>query len=298
MLSGWVQGIEVSSLLLGMLDILIVTMLIYRVLLLIRGTRAAYMLLGLLSVVGVYLLARQLSLRTVGWMLDQLISYSLLIVIIVFQSDLRRGLLRVGRRLVNPRRAAVTRSQSETLAAACETLAARRTGALIVIEREMDVAEQVAAGTAIDAAISEQLLATLFVPVGDNPLHDGAVVLRGDRLARAGVLLPLSRSTRLDRELGTRHRAALGITEETDALALVVSEERGTISLCHGGRLERDLERFELRQRLQTLLGDAPAARRAPTFLERAARYLVVGDDGDSRDEVRRRPLDTVAREA
>jgi diadenylate cyclase len=283
--AGWFAGIPWGSVLLGSLDIVIVAALIYRVLLLIRGTRAAYMLIGLLSVIGVYLLAKQLSLRTVGWLLDHLLSYALLIVIIVFQSEIRRGLLRVGRRLINPRHSAAARDKIEQLASACETMAAQHVGALIVVEREVDVSTLIEAGTAIDAEVSEQLLTAIFAPTAHNPLHDGAALIHGARLRRAGALLPLSRTSRLQRELGTRHRAALGVTEETDAIALVVSEERGSISICSGGCLERDLDRFALRRRLGELLGCGAQAisTRPPTFIERAARYLVVGDDPHAR---------------
>ena len=277
------SSIPWTSVLLGGLDILLVAILIYRVLLLIRGTRAAYMLIGLLSLVGIYLLARQLSLGTVGWLLDHLLSYALLIVIVVFQSEIRRGLLRVGRRLISPRRAEATRDRVEQLVSACEGMASRGVGALIVLEREVDVSSLIEAGTAVDAEVSEQLLAAIFSASRDNPLHDGAVLVHGDRLRRAGALLPLSRCSTLQRELGTRHRAALGVTEETDALALVVSEERGSVSLCHGGCLERDLDRFALRQRLFELLGRQAETTRAPTFLERAARYLVVGDEPEGK---------------
>ncbi len=274
----WIAGIEGTGVILGALDILIVATLIYRVLLLIRGTRAAYMLIGLLSVVGVYLLAHQLALRTVGWLLDNLLSYALFIVIIVFQGEIRRGLLRVGRRLINPRRAVATDDGVEAIIVACEGMARQRVGALIVMERDVDLSALIEAGTVVDAEVSAQLLAALFSPSGNNPLHDGAVLLHGDRLLRAGVLLPLSRSSTLARELGTRHRAGLGVTEETDAVALVVSEERGTISLCYRGRLERDLDRFSLRRRLGELLGRQAETERVPTFVERAARYVLVGE--------------------
>ncbi|PIE19756.1 MAG: TIGR00159 family protein [Proteobacteria bacterium] len=284
---GWLSGVPWASVLLGALDIVIVAALIYRVLLLIRGTRAAYMLIGLLGVVGVYLLAKQLSLGTVGWLLDRILGYALLIVIVVFQSEIRRGLLRMGRRLINPRRVAAARDKIEQLASACETMAIQRVGALIVVEREVDVSALIEAGTATDAEVSEQLLTAIFAPSAHNPLHDGAALIHGDRLRRAGALLPLSRCSTLERELGTRHRAALGVTEETDAIALVVSEERGTISLCFGGCLERDLDRVELRRRLGALLGCRAHKSREPTFIERAARYLVVGDEPESGDTSR-----------
>lgn len=273
----WYHGIDIGLVVAAVADILLVAFVIYRVLLLIRGTRAAYMLGGLLAVALLYWGAKQLSLRTFVWLLDYVINYALLIVIIVFQRDIRRALLRIGRRLISPRRSP-DEEPIEVVAGVAEVLARRGTGALIVFEREQELDEVVHAGVRLDARLSAELLMNLFTPAGVNPLHDGAAVLRGAVIARAGALLPLSRE-RMDVQLGTRHRAAVGVTEETDAICIVVSEERNEISLCAAGQVFRGVEGDALRQMLRRFLAaEVDRVGKGSLPWERIAQKLLVGE--------------------
>jgi uncharacterized protein (TIGR00159 family) len=231
-------------------DILIVYYGIYRVLLLIKGTRAAQMVIGLVLIGAGFFAATQLELATVSWLLDNFINYFIIIIIVVFQHDIRRGLVRIGQNLFAFGRTYEETHVFEEVIHAAEQLARSRIGALIVFEREGDVGEFVDTGRIIDARVSKELLVSLFVPSRDNALHDGAAILKNLRVQQAGAVLPLSPNPRLDPELGTRHRAAIGITEETDAVAVVVSEERGEISLCFHGNIARDLDAATLRKAL------------------------------------------------
>lgn len=232
------------------LDIFIVSYIIYRVLLLIRRTRAAYTLVGLLVVAGVFVLANRLSLTTLSWLLDNVINYIILIVIIVFQADIRQGLMRVGRRMFSSSRVSDEIWVIDEVVKACEVLADKRVGALIVFERGVGLAEVVEPGVFLDARVSQPLLYTIFTPWPDNPLHDGAVIIRNNTVHQAAAVLPLSRNPGLDKALGTRHRAGIGVTEESDAVSIVVSEQRGTISLCTGGLLHMSLRPHALRREL------------------------------------------------
>jgi diadenylate cyclase len=249
-------------------DVLIVAFVFYRLLLLLKGTRAMQMAIGLAVVIMVYHAARRLGLVTLYTILDALLTYSVLVVVL-FQSDIRRMLSRVGQR--SWFRAGSNARDVHAIEEVVKTavhLGQRHIGALIVFERDAALDEFVENGTPMDSAISKELLYSLFVPSADNPLHDGAVVVRDGKVWQAGVLLPLSASARLDRSLGTRHRAAIGISEETDAVVVVVSEERGSISLCFNGNMARGLDGGSLRQALlglfQTATRKKPAAPREP----------------------------------
>lgn len=258
----WIQQLDLWHLLVVAADIAIVAFVIYRVLLLLRGTGAAYMLIGLLGVAGVYLGAHAAELSTLSWLLDHVISYMILIVIIVFQADIRRGLMRVGRRIFHFSDAPSEEvSAIDELVRACEVMAARRTGALIVFEREANLEAIIERGVPLEARASKELLHNIFAPWPDNPLHDGAVVIKNSWVRQVGAVLPLSMKPDLDDALGTRHRAAVGITEETDAVAVVVSEQRGAISICEGGRLHANLSAHQLEQQLRALLGDGVRGR-------------------------------------
>jgi len=238
-------------------DIAVVAILLYNLLLLIRGTRAVQMLLGLLVVVGVYQIAKLAELRT----LEQIIQYFFLFlpfaIIVLFQEPIRRALAGFGR---TPVFGGSGRSRVETvvheIASAAGALAKRRIGALIVIEGHEGLRNYVENGVALDAVVSDELLVSLFSP--GTPLHDGAVVLRFDRVAAASCFLPLTSDSELAVSLGSRHRAALGISEETDALAIVVSEETGRISSAISGRLSRDLDTESLRALLRRHLLSEP----------------------------------------
>jgi diadenylate cyclase len=248
-------------------DILIVYYVIYRLLLLIQGTRALQMLIGLLLIVIGYFFSDFLGLATLHWIISNFIFQVFLLIIVVFQNDIRRGLIRLGR---SPFLAGAGAREDffmlEELVKAAVSLASKRIGALIVVERSADVTEFIGQedGTLIDSKVSKELLQAIFVPEPENPIHDGAVLVRQGRVHSAGCFLPLSQSTRLDRTLGTRHRAALGISEQTDAAVIVVSEERGAVSLCVDGQLHKDLGADELRTTLFGLFEQRWRPRRSP----------------------------------
>jgi len=235
-------------------DILIVSLLIYEALKLIRGTRAMQMAVGSVFVLVLLYISQAFPLRTMGWLIQNLLAYAGFAAIVLFQSDIRRALSHLGRApffryLGRSERAADT---VEEVVTAATILAKAKVGALIVFEREIGLRNYVESGIPLDAAASYDLLITIFQP--STPLHDGAVILSEERIAAAACFLPISVGAQLDRDLGTRHRAAIGLTEECDALAVVVSEERGEISLARQGTLERQLSPADLRQRLQTHL--------------------------------------------
>ncbi len=232
-------------------DILIVYYVVYRALLLIKGTRAAQMLLGLVLVGLGFFAAKLLELTTLSWLLDNLINYSIIFFIVIFQHDIRRGLMRVGANIFATGRHYEQTEVFEEVIKACERLAHARVGALIVLERDADLVEYLnQSGEALDSKVTEELLVALFLPDPENKLHDGAVIIKNLRIVQAGAVLPLSGNAKLDKALGTRHRAAIGVTEETDAVVVVVSEERGAISLCFGGNIARDLDGATLRKAL------------------------------------------------
>ena len=205
-----------------------------------------------------------LELATLGFLLDNFMVWGALILIVIFQADIRRALTRVGSGLFSSGRSQGARAIEEVVRA-CQALAQRRVGALLAIEREIEIGEFVEAGTVTDAELTRDLLIAIFLPY--SPLHDGAVVIRGGRIASAGCILPLALRAEIPGALGTRHRAAVGITEETDAIVVVVSEETGKIALVSGGEIEEDLDGPNLRQALQRLTGGA----RAEEELEEAA---------------------------
>ncbi len=241
--------------LLDALDILIIAFVIYRVLLLLRRTRAVTLLKGLAVIFAATAVSRLVGLRAVGWLLTQLTTGIIVALPVVFYPELRRTLEHIGRGglLHRPYQSgqadfgAVVRS----IAHAAESMSRSRTGALIVLERETGLSEYVETGVRLEARVTPELLENVFVP--NTPLHDGAVIIRGDRMMAAGCFLPLSESRALSPDLGTRHRAAVGISEVSDATAVVVSEETGTISLAIDGTLERFLDATALEARLDIL---------------------------------------------
>jgi uncharacterized protein (TIGR00159 family) len=240
-----------------LLDILIVTYVVYRALLVLRGTRAMQMGTGLGIVFLVYVVSKYAGFVTLFNLLSTLLSSIILIVVVVFQNDIRRGLMRVGSRafFAGMARQQESRVIDEVVAAATE-LARHRMGALICFEQDANLDEFVVAqGTTLDASVQRELLVSLFVPESLNKLHDGAVVIRNLRIAKAGVFFPMPDTKLVDKSLGSRHRAALGITEETDAVVVVVSEERGTISFCFNGNIVPNLDGQSLKQALLGLFG-------------------------------------------
>ena len=244
-------------------EIAIIAAAIYWLLLLIRGTRATQILMGLLLLVAMIPVSDLLQLATLSWILGAIQPYAVFIVIVLFQHDIRRGLARVGRGLFRTASQREVALAVEEIARAAQTLAQRRVGALIVIERETNLDDLIEHGTPVDASVSKALLTSIFLP--HSPLHDGAVVVQDGRIAYAGSILPLTLREDLPEGVGTRHRAAVGITEETDALVLVVSEETGSISVVLGGELLRDVDPTRMRAILRDVLAGTRRDLEVPT---------------------------------
>src|SRR3984957_9361699 len=268
---------SLSSILTDLFDILVVTYVIYRALLVLRGTRAMQMGTGL-GVVGlVFLVARWANLTPLFYLMSALLASLPLIVVVIFQNDIRRGLMRVGARafLAGATHQQESKAIDEVVAAATE-LARHRVGALVAFEQDATLDEFVVGqGTPLDAAVQRDLLVSLFLPESLNKLHDGAVIIRNLRIAKAGVFFPMPDTKVHDKSLGSRHRAALGITEETDAVVVVVSEERGSISFCFNGNIVTNLDGASLRQVLLGLFGQRarkrtgkPAGKRTGTVTQ------------------------------
>jgi diadenylate cyclase len=237
----------------AVIDILVLWILIYQLLSMLRGTRALHMMIGVLIVAMCAVVARLAHLATVNWLVDRFLPYAGIALILVFASEIRLMLSRLGRSLTRSRLAQSSGPSSyDDIVLAANLFARHRTGALIVIEREIGLRTYIESGVPLDAKLSYDLLATVFRP--SAPLHDGAVIIQRDRVAAAACFLPLSMNPKLSTQLGTRHRAAIGITEESDAIAVVVSEENGAISLALAGAIERDLSVDALRERLSELL--------------------------------------------
>src|SRR5213596_1924438 len=237
------------------LDIAIVAILVYELLLLIRGTRAAQMALSAGFILLLYFLSQWLQLETVNWVIRNLAAYVVFAIIVLFQADIRRALAHFGRAPFFRyfERAEHADETIEELVTAATNLAARHTGAIIVLERQIGLRNYIEGGIPLDALITYDLLSSIFQTA--SPLHDGAVIIQGDRIAAAACFLPLSVNPLVSRDLGTRHRAALGLTEENDAIVVVVSEETGSISLVRDGAMERGISPDALRTELRSLVG-------------------------------------------
>ncbi len=228
-----------------LVEILIVSAIFYRILVLLAGTRAIQMLLGLVLLVAVYFTSRVLNLDLLRYLLETLFQYGAIAALVVFQPELRSALAHLGQNRMLRFFNRLEESQvAEEVALAAEELARAKVGAIIAIEREVGLEEYVDTGTPLQARVSAALLTTIFTPY--SPLHDGAVIIRGDTVVAAGTILPLTQFPVADKSLGTRHRAALGLSEESDALVVVVSEETGQISLAFRGQLQRGLDRERL----------------------------------------------------
>lgn len=248
----------------SIIDILVVAFLIYEFLKLIKGTRAIPMLVAVILLVGAFWLAHIEQLRTVDWIITTLFPYAVFALIVVFGAEIRHALARLGRRLSTRRGGMFGATDSyEDIVLAAEHFSQTATGALIVIEREIGLRTFIESGVPLDANLSYDLLTTIFRP--SAPLHDGAVIIQKGRIAAAACFLPLSMNPILSTQYGTRHRAAIGITEETDAISVVVSEENGAISIAAGGAIERDITVEYLRERLSELLRRYVPAAALPT---------------------------------
>jgi diadenylate cyclase len=237
-----------------LLDIAIVSFLIYEFLLLIRGTRAVQMGVGTLIIVGLFYVSRLAPLQTVNWLIRNMLLYVAFAAIVIFQSDIRRALAHFGQapffRYFYRQEAAD--ETIEEIVVAATMLSAQKVGAIIALEREIGLRNYIESGIPLDATLTYDLLVTIFHP--GSALHDGAVIIQEGRVAAAACFLPLTVNPRVSRELGTRHRAAIGLTEEGDAVAVVVSEESGLISVAIDGRIERALSSDDLRTRLRSLV--------------------------------------------
>ena len=246
-----VSGIGITDI----LDILIVTFIIYKLLDFIRETRAEQLAKGLLVLVIITVLSKVLQLYTLHWILSGVMTVGLIAIVVIFQPELRRGLEYLGRSKLSNVLTEVDRDQAKhmvgQLVEAVDTMSSSRTGALIVIEREISLNDIAETGTVIDAAVSAQLIGNIFYE--GAPLHDGALIIRGDRLYAAGCVLPLTQNKDLNKELGTRHRAGIGITENSDALVIIVTEETGIISTAQNGKLTRFLDAKNIEKMLYSI---------------------------------------------
>jgi uncharacterized protein (TIGR00159 family) len=251
------EFLQKTDVLLATLDILLVALVSYRLFRLLRESTAVRILIVLPLIIVAYLAARIAGLVTFSWFLDNFIVSMVLVLVVIFQSDIRRALLAFSRR-------AVSRGEGEDshkdesaalldqLVDAAQSLSERRNGALIVIEREMSLERFMEVGTEIDAKVTSELLSSIFLPY--SPIHDGAVIIRHGKLTQAGCFLPLTQNPEVAKELGTRHRAAIGLSEVVDALVLVISEETGSISVVSGGSIISDLEPASLRKLLRRMV--------------------------------------------
>jgi diadenylate cyclase len=252
--------------LISIVDILLVAVLIYQLLSLIRGTRAAPMLVGVAVLALAFYFARLGELRTLNWLLSTLLPYIVFALIVVFQSEIRHALTNLGTRISFGRSSNSAGDVYDDIVLAANLFSQDQTGALIIIERDIGLRTYIESGVPLDARLSYDLLATLFRP--SAPLHDGAVIVQRDRVAAAACFLPLSMNPVLSTQMGTRHRAGIGVTEETDAVAVIVSEETGAISLAVKGNIERDLAVERLRERLSQLLRRYAPSPTLPTPVE------------------------------
>ncbi len=242
------------------LDIILVAFIIYYVLRLLEGTRALQVLLGFVLLVVLYYVSQR-GLFTLNWILGQFLGSIIIIVVILFQNDIRRGLAAIGRRpfLLKMSPGTSRELSTEEIVKAASYMANRQIGALIAIERVNSLADFIEIGMRIDALVSREMIISIFNP--SSPLHDGGIIIVENRIVSAGSFFPLATDPDLERELGTRHRAAIGLSLETDAVVIVVSEETGIISLAVGGQIKRGLDATSLQNQLLDLLGIKRPAR-------------------------------------
>ena len=239
------------------IDMMIVYVIIYRVLLLIKGTRALQAVIGLVLVVAFFYLSGEqwLDLEATHWFIERFIANFIIIVVIIFQQDIRRGLAQMGASSLfwgNVSSFQETHIIEEVIKASV-MLSSRKIGALIALEREANLGHYTEEGIKVDAQVTKDLLFSLFLPEHQNPLHDGAVIVQKGRVVAAGCFLPLTNNPRVEKSLGTRHRAGIGLTEDTDAAVVIVSEETGIISVAYEGELFRELDANQMRDLLQRI---------------------------------------------
>ena len=254
---GWTDLVEIT----------IVFLLIYRILLLIRETRAMQMLLGVLLLAVMYLMALIADFSLIRGLLDTLLQYGAIAALVVFQPEMRAALARLGQtRLMRLLGSAREARIVDRLVEGVERLSRQGVGAIVAVQRETGLKEYARTGRSVEAMLSPDLLGTIFAP--RSPLHDGAVIVVGDTIRSAGAILPLTQNPLSDRSLGTRHRAAIGLSEETDAVVIVVSEETSRISVAHRGRLEVGISGEQLREMLERTLPETEGLRATPSFAD------------------------------
>ena len=245
---------DIANILKDIIDILIVSFIIYKTFLLIKGTRAIQLILGLVILIFVFSLADRFGLFTVGWIFNNFVGSIVFVIVVIFQDDIRRLLIALGR---SPFFKKITYVQEtlfyDELVNACVVMAKRKTGALIVIEREVGLEEFMEIGVRLDAEVNTELIVSIFQYA--SPLHDGAMIIREGRIRAAGCVLPLTTNDEVDKHFGTRHRAGLGITEVTDAISIIVSEERGIISYAYRGEVSVEVSADNLKKALKEFLG-------------------------------------------
>lgn len=245
--------IHITNYISDIIDILLVTYVIYKGIMVIRGTKAVQLAKGILVIIAVWFLSSFFGLRTLEWLMNNAITYGLLAIIIIFQPELRRALEQLGRgRFFSSRSTLIEDERKKTIEAivkATSYMAKRRIGALMSLERDTGMNDYIETGIQLNARLTSQLLINIFIP--NTPLHDGAVIIKESEITAAACYLPLSESPFISKELGTRHRAALGVSEVTDSLTIVVSEETGSISLTKNGELNRDITEERLTELLE-----------------------------------------------
>ncbi|EUJ32037.1 hypothetical protein MFLO_07617 [Listeria floridensis FSL S10-1187] len=254
------SNISILHYLANIIDILVVWFVIYKVIMLIRGTKAVQLLKGIFIIIAVKIVSSFLGLQTVGWITDQMLTWGFLAIIIIFQPELRRALETLGRGNIFMRIGSRIEKEQhhlvDSIIDSTKYMSKRRIGALISVAKDTGMEDYIETGIPLHAHVSSQLLINIFIP--NTPLHDGAVIIKGNEIASAASYLPLSDSPYLSKELGTRHRAALGISEVTDSVTIVVSEETGGISVTKSGELFRDISEERLREILEAELVRLP----------------------------------------
>ncbi|MCD6540171.1 MAG: diadenylate cyclase CdaA [Candidatus Omnitrophica bacterium] len=238
----------------AIVEIVILWFVFYRILLFLKGTKAVYVIRGIFILVVAFFVFQKLGFNTLNWILTKIFALSVIALMIIFQPELRGGLSRLGQRPLFY--TGFREEEMETLirevTSAVSILAKKRIGALLAIQREIGLKNYIESGVSLDALVSSEVLQTIFTP--NSPLHDGGVIIQRERIAAASCLFPLSDNPQIDKSLGMRHRAGIGLSEETDALVIIVSEERGTISLAINGRITPNLKREDLTTILKGLL--------------------------------------------
>ena len=247
-----VRNVLLSMTVYDAIDVAIISFATYKILQLLRGSRTLNMAVSIVSLLILLVFSKIIGLRTTSWIFSNFTGYFFIMLIIIFQPELRRALSVLGETRFFRVNQKITAKMLDEIMRAVTILANRQIGALIVFQKKYDLLPTITVGQSLDSEVSKDLLISIFIPY--SPLHDGAVVINGSRLAYAGCVLPLTKREDIAKEYGTRHRAAIGITEETDAVVIVVSEERGTISVAYEGAIFSGLDMSELQEKLESIL--------------------------------------------